>query len=168
VSRQGAEQFRNSDKEFAALWQEALDAYAGRVRAEVQRRGMEGVLEDVYHQGHVVGQRRVFSDQLLILEAKRVDREYREAAASGPKVTVTATATAGAVAGAGPALDLENLTRAQRAALRATLRAGAAASLGQGEEPATGKPEASGEVSGATGAIDLELERLDDGASDDA
>jgi hypothetical protein len=50
------------------------------ISSEIYRRGVEGIEEDVYYQGIVVGSRRVFSDALLLAEARRRDPAYRSTA----------------------------------------------------------------------------------------
>lgn len=61
---------RESDPEFAKACQEAIDLATDALETEARRRAIEGVVEDVYHQGVVVGQRRNYSDQLLALLLK--------------------------------------------------------------------------------------------------
>lgn len=74
---------RKSDPEFAAAEEEALSAYRDRVRATVQNRAIEGVLEPIIGRvakdvDGIIGYKRRYSDQLLVMEAKRVDEEYRD------------------------------------------------------------------------------------------
>ncbi len=52
---------------FAAARDEAIDA----LEAEARRRALHGVEEDVYHEGRVVGTRRVYSDVLLMFLLSR-------------------------------------------------------------------------------------------------
>ncbi|HEX2042541.1 MAG TPA: hypothetical protein VHF24_07880 [Acidimicrobiales bacterium] len=52
---------------FAAACEEATDA----LEAEARRRALHGVEEDVYHDGRVVGTRRVYSDELLMFLLSR-------------------------------------------------------------------------------------------------
>ena len=54
-------------RSFAAAGHEARDA----LEAEARRRALRGVEEDVYHQGRVVGTRRVYSDTLLVFLLSR-------------------------------------------------------------------------------------------------
>ncbi len=55
-------------RRFAAASQEARDV----LEAEARRRALHGVEEDVYHEGQVVGTRRVYSDALLMFLLSRV------------------------------------------------------------------------------------------------
>jgi hypothetical protein len=52
---------------FAAACEEATDV----LEAEARRRALHGVEEDVYHEGRVVGTRRVYSDVLLMFLLSR-------------------------------------------------------------------------------------------------
>ena len=61
---------RESDPEFAKACQEAIDQAADALETEARRRALEGIVEDVYHQGVVVGQKRNYSDSLLALLLK--------------------------------------------------------------------------------------------------
>jgi hypothetical protein len=54
-------------RKFAAAGDEATDA----LEAEARRRALHGVEEDVYHEGRVVGTRRVYSDPLLMFLLSR-------------------------------------------------------------------------------------------------
>ena len=62
---------------------EALAAYADRVRSQVARLGVEGVLEPMTgrvgkDKDGVIAYRRVWNTRMLELEAKRVDPAYRD------------------------------------------------------------------------------------------
>ena len=63
-------------EEFKANYDDAVLAYSDVVRAEVHRRAIDGVDEDVYHQGQAVGTKRVYSDSILLAMAKAVVPEY--------------------------------------------------------------------------------------------
>jgi hypothetical protein len=68
----------DSDGKYAKAFESAKEEYADSLRAEARRRAVEGVLEDVWYQGQVVGQRRVFSDRIFELELKAHCPEYRD------------------------------------------------------------------------------------------
>jgi hypothetical protein len=59
--------------EFAADWQSALDRGCDALEDEAVRRGCEGYLKPIFHQGKEVGAIREYSDLLLIfmLKARR-------------------------------------------------------------------------------------------------
>ena len=79
IHRATVYRWRDSDPAFRDAWDAAHSAKVDRLEDSVLERAMLGVLEDVYYQGQVVGQRRVFSDRLaeLVLKAERPDK-YRE------------------------------------------------------------------------------------------
>ena len=66
---------RREDKDFATLWDEALAMAADTLEAEADRRGRDGWNEDVYYRGQVVGQRRRYSDRMLIFRLKALKPE---------------------------------------------------------------------------------------------
>lgn len=71
IRRQTHESWLEDDhlyrSKFAAACEEAADA----LEAEARRRALHGVEEDVYHDGRVVGTRRVYSDALLMFLLSR-------------------------------------------------------------------------------------------------
>lgn len=67
---------------FAAACQEASDA----LEAEARRRALHGVEEDVYHQGRVVGSRRVYSDALLVFLLSRASFSEGHPSGGGSRV----------------------------------------------------------------------------------
>jgi hypothetical protein len=67
---------------FAAACQEASDA----LEAEARRRALHGVEEDVYHQGRVVGTRRVYSDALLMFLLSRAPLSDGHPAGGGSRM----------------------------------------------------------------------------------
>lgn len=64
---------RANDPAFAAAWDEIDGAVTDQLEAEAIRRAKDGVINDVYFRGEVVGQERVYSDSLLqfLLRGKR-------------------------------------------------------------------------------------------------
>lgn len=66
------------DPEFAQGIEEALEMHREQIDTEIDRRGREGVIEDIYYQGTIVGQRTVFSDTLLLAYAKAHHPAYRD------------------------------------------------------------------------------------------
>lgn len=74
---------RDADPEFEAAYQEARADGDDVIRAEIKRRGVDGVKEAIYHDGKVVGYKWVYSDRLLEFLAKsRMPTEF------GDKTTV--------------------------------------------------------------------------------
>lgn len=72
--------WRSQDEEFAKDWEEA--AAAGELvqlheaEEELRRRAIEGWDEPVFQGGELVGMKRKFSDGLLAMRLKRLDRRY--------------------------------------------------------------------------------------------
>lgn len=79
VSRQTVYRHRNSDPDFSAAWDEALEAAADLLEEEARRRAHDGWTEPVYQRGEHVGNVRKYSDTLLIFLLKGARPEkYRE------------------------------------------------------------------------------------------
>lgn len=78
VSRATVNNHRRKYPEFAEREEEALRLYRASLSKEIHRRGVEGVVKDIYWQGQVVGQEIVYSDRLLLEHARRHMPEYRE------------------------------------------------------------------------------------------
>lgn len=79
ITRKTWYKHRGADKEFAKLWEHALDAGTDALEDEAVRRGREGVLKPVFHAGKKVGSVREYSDTLLIVSLKaRRPEKYRE------------------------------------------------------------------------------------------
>jgi hypothetical protein len=78
--------WRRQDAAFRAAWDEALragaDAIAARFDGELMRRAVDGVDEPVLHNGKIVGERKRYSDRLLMFGIR--DLHLRRAAASPP------------------------------------------------------------------------------------
>lgn len=73
------EEWRSRDKfGFLKRFAIAEAQYLESLQAEVVRRGRDGVLEQVYWRGQVVGDVRKYSDNLLMFEVKKRDPEYRD------------------------------------------------------------------------------------------
>lgn len=79
VSRTHAYRMRNSDPDFAALWDEALTLAVGTIEDEAHRRAVHGVDTPVYYKGEECGSVRKYSDTLLmfLLKAHKPEK-YRE------------------------------------------------------------------------------------------
>jgi hypothetical protein len=75
MPRRSAYARRRDDKAFATLWGEALAMAADTLEAEADRRGRDGWSEDVYYRGQVVGQRRRYSDRMLIFRLRALKPE---------------------------------------------------------------------------------------------
>ena len=67
---------RRRDAGFAAAWEDALEEAADRLEMEAFRRAVDGVGEDRFFGGHVVGEVTRYSDALLmfLLRARRPQR----------------------------------------------------------------------------------------------
>jgi hypothetical protein len=80
---------RARDPAFAALWEQAQDAYVELLEAEADRRAVRGEEEPVFSYGKQVGMRSRTSDSLLMFRLKALrPRRYRgaeeESAAAEP------------------------------------------------------------------------------------
>lgn len=66
-------EYRKREAAFAAAWLQALEEAADRLEMEVLRRAVDGVKEDKFYQGAVVGEFTRYSDNLLmfLLKARR-------------------------------------------------------------------------------------------------
>lgn len=77
VNRSTFYQTRRTNKEFARMYDIALDELAEALELEARRRAVDGVDRDVYFQGAVVGQERIYSDKLLeVLMRGRMPEVY--------------------------------------------------------------------------------------------
>lgn len=88
VDRSTPYHWREVDVEFAAAWDEAVEAAVDALEAEAWRRAATGVLEPVYQKGERVGQIRRYSDTLMVtlLKAHRREKysEKQQHELSGP------------------------------------------------------------------------------------
>lgn len=66
---------RRDDPTFRQQWDESLRMAADTLEAEADRRGRDGWSEDVYYRGQVVGQRRRYSDRMLMFRLKALNPE---------------------------------------------------------------------------------------------
>lgn len=101
-SRYGAKQTfldeRERDPEFAAQWEEAMEAAKADIEHEIYRRAQEGWDEPIYggrYREQVVGTVRRYSDRLLELRAKALLPAYRETSAVSVNSRVTHNLDAG-------------------------------------------------------------------------
>ena len=69
---------RRKDEEFAAAFDEAMNAAMDNLEAEAIRRAVDGVEEPVYYRGEEVGTINKKSDQLLMFLLKGNKSKYRE------------------------------------------------------------------------------------------
>lgn len=68
---------RKEDPEFEAEYQLARADGDDVIRAEIHRRGVDGVKRAIYHDGKVVGHKQEYSDNLLMFLAKsRMPEEF--------------------------------------------------------------------------------------------
>jgi hypothetical protein len=71
--------WRKQDPAFAERWKHALDIAGDLLEEEADRRGRDGYDEPVYYQGEERGQKRKYSDMLLLARLKAIRPEqYRE------------------------------------------------------------------------------------------
>jgi len=89
---------RDRDPEFAAQWQEAVEAAEAAIEHEIYRRAMEGVEEPIYagkYREKIVGTVRRYSDPLLMFRARALLPAYRETQAISVNKHVTHNVDAG-------------------------------------------------------------------------
>ena len=70
IDRGTAWRRRQTDPDFAAQCELAIEMSADKLEQEARRRALEGVEEPVYQGGQLVGTRLVYSDSLLALMLK--------------------------------------------------------------------------------------------------
>lgn len=70
ITRKGAYLARQSDPEFAAAWDSALDESTDELVGEMYRRAVQGTKKPVYQGGELVGHIQEYSDTLAIFLAK--------------------------------------------------------------------------------------------------
>lgn len=79
-----------NDENYAAAFEEAHKYAIEAMEAEARRRAIEGWDEPVFHEGHVCGHKRKFSDTLLIFMLKgALPEKYREQITSEDAARVT-------------------------------------------------------------------------------
>ena len=69
----------------------ALRTFMGKVEAEIDRRAIEGIDHPVIHQGVITDTYKTYSDNLLMLRAKRLDPEYRDTVRPTPEAAPAIT-----------------------------------------------------------------------------
>jgi hypothetical protein len=67
-----------ADPDFHDAYEQARGRHPDQLEAEALRRAVDGVDEDVYHDGQVVGQVRRYSDRLLAVILRARHPAYRE------------------------------------------------------------------------------------------
>lgn len=79
INKKTAYRWRDSDKEFAEAWDDALEIGTDGLEREAIRRARDGLTKPVFQGGKRVGEVQEYSDTLLIfmLKARRPDK-YRE------------------------------------------------------------------------------------------
>jgi len=70
ITRKAAYDHRNSDEEFAGLWDAAVEQSTDELVGEAYRRARKGTVEPVYYKGNKVGKIRRYSDALTIFLLK--------------------------------------------------------------------------------------------------
>jgi hypothetical protein len=77
--RQHSYDHRKLDPDFAARWDEAVEAGTDLIEDEMHRRAVHGVEDPVYYQGEQCGVARKYSDTLMIFHLKgRRPEKYRD------------------------------------------------------------------------------------------
>lgn len=131
---------RARDPEFAAAWDEALEEHAGSLVAELYRRATIGdAVPIVSPTGEVVGFKYNRSDTLLLAAVRAHAPEFTPRTEQTVEQTVTKTTRPA------PSLRLEELTREERAQLKAILERSLARREGSeptsnGHAPSSGLP----------------------------
>ena len=69
--------WRSKDPEFAADWSAALAKGIAHLEQEAHRRAVDGISDPVFYKGELIGERRHYSDALLMSMMARYDRSYR-------------------------------------------------------------------------------------------
>lgn len=86
-TRESMDYHRSKDPVFAEAVQEALEVFRDGLEQEIVRRAVQGTDEDVYYQGSVVGQKKNYSDYLLLALMKRHrPDQWKENAGGGQTV----------------------------------------------------------------------------------
>lgn len=81
VSRQAVNSALQRDRNFRALFDEAIEVYRDRLVTEMNRRAIDGVIMPVYFKGERIdnpGDLRQYSDRLLEIMIKRADPSFRD------------------------------------------------------------------------------------------
>ncbi len=80
---------RREDEDFAEAWGEAVDAAGDVLEEEAIRRANEGIIEEIYYKGEVVGERLLYSDQLLMFLLRGNNPgKYNQGGAGGAQINV--------------------------------------------------------------------------------
>lgn len=76
IGRRTAYDRRETDTEFAAAWEDAVEEARDRIEAEAIRRAVDGYDAPVWYQGELVGTNREYSDSLmqLVLKGNKPDK----------------------------------------------------------------------------------------------
>ena len=96
LSARSAYQLRARSPAFAAAWNAAQQIAVGRLSALAFDRAINGRVEQVYHQGELVGEKRVPSDRLLTwllarLDPKRFALPWEQRGDADPQAEAVAT-----------------------------------------------------------------------------
>lgn len=79
IARSSAYDYKKSDSDFSAAWDDVIEQVADAAEEELYRRAVKGVREPVFYKGQKVASVRKFSDRALeaFLRANRPNK-YRE------------------------------------------------------------------------------------------
>ena len=98
-----------ADQEFSDSFDESMSLYLESLEEEIHRRAVQGVEEDVYYKGEVVGEKQVYSDQLLVFLTKANIEKY------GDRSKQDIHITGGVLVAAAPSSDGQSWLAAQEA-----------------------------------------------------
>ncbi len=83
------QKLRRDDEDFAEAWGQSVEAAGDVLEEEAIRRANEGTVEEIYYKGEVVGQKLLYSDQLLmfLLRGNRPEK-YNQGGHAGANINV--------------------------------------------------------------------------------
>lgn len=113
------------DPTFEADYQQAMGDYVGMLKAEAQRRAVDGWEERpvIDKEGHIVGHVQKYSDNLLLALLKRSDDGYKERVQVDAKTKHEGTVTHAHSHGIELEKMYKHMTREERAAWKTALEA---------------------------------------------
>lgn len=80
---------RRDDEDFADAWADAISAAGDVLEQEAVRRAHDGIVEEIYYKGEVVGHRLLYSDQLLMFLLRGIRPEkYNQGGHGGANVNI--------------------------------------------------------------------------------
>lgn len=79
---------RREDEDFAELWDQAIEAAGDVLEAEAHRRAVDGIVDNLYYKGEIVGQKLLYSDQLLMFLLRGTRPEKYNQHGGGAQINV--------------------------------------------------------------------------------